>query len=160
MARGSRIIVSSATGLGGGMNVKAGVLGDSSIPGTIMQVKGNTVNTANGQFTWIAAAPGTTGFNVLNAVLCGDVWDGLLSTVTPGIGTTIFMYCALPGDEVNVLVGVLSGTTNYILVGERLESFAVGGVLVPVTGTNAASWLALEVVSGVALDNLTWCLKL
>lgn len=161
MARGSMIVVSSATLLGGGINAKAGTLGDQSIPGTNMQVKGNTPVTANGQFQWIASAPGTTGMSVLSAILMADRFNGLTNGTAPGpVGATIWMYCALPGDEVNILVGVLSGTTNYIVVGEKLEAFAVGGVWVPITGAFSGQWMALEVVSGIAADNLTWALKL
>jgi hypothetical protein len=159
VARGSRIIVSSAVGLAAGISCKAGLLGDSSVPGTNMAVKYNTPVSGNGQFTWIASAPLVNGYSVLSAILVGDVWDGLISTVTPGINTTVFMGCALPGDEYNILVGLGSGTTNYLVVGEKLYADAVGGVWVPVIGAGG-SWMILETVTGVAADYLTWALKL
>lgn len=160
MARGTRIVVSSALLLGGGANVKAGLLGDASVPGTNMQVKYNTAVTANGQFTWVASAPLVNGYSVLSAILMSNSLDGLPATTVPGpIGSTIWMYCALPGDEVNILVGLGSGTTNYLIVGEKLYADAVGGVWVPVVGAGG-SWMILETVTGVAANYLTWCLKI
>jgi len=154
MARGSLIIVSGQPQ----GKFKAGLLGDSSVPGTIMQVKVGLAASANGQFTWIACNTGLAGDSVVPSVLLGDQRDGLLSTTTPGNGTTIWMYVPIAGEEMNVLVGVAGGTANYLTIGERLMINGSSGVLILATGT-IMQWIVLELVSGVASSNLTWCMK-
>lgn len=154
--RGSKIIV---TGDPKGVRL-SGIIGDTSKPGTCMQLNtGQTVDKPGG-FTWIAAAPGTDGKGVLHCILLEDRTQGKLNTDAFVSGTLINMYCPLPGEDMNVIIGETAGTGNSFNIGDRLIINATAGYYIPETGSpQQTSWLVMEKVTQVAASYLTWCKK-
>lgn len=156
MARGASIIVSSPPR---GVFIE-GIIGDTSKPGTIMQIQGGTA-CAVGGFTYIAANVGTDGKCVCHQVLLADSLQGKLATDAYVSGTKCFLYIPSPGEDVNVLLGEVAGTGNTYAIGDRLIIDAEDGVLVPESGSpQETSWICLETLTQVAGSHLTWCRKM
>ncbi len=158
MSRGSTIVL-TANPKG---NFWGGVIGDTSAPGTIMQVQAGTAM-KNGLPTWVASAPGTDGDKVLPAVLMEDRKQGKTITDVYVSGRLCEVYCLLPGDMFNGLVGEVAGTGNSYQVGDRLMIDAETGILVPEVGTSTiedAFAVVLEDVPQVAGSTLVWLMKL
>lgn len=154
MARGSKIIISS--------NPKgqflSGIAGDTSKPGTIMQVKAATALIGS-QFTWIAAASGTDGKRVLFAVMLEDNKNGFGTGQSAVVGQQIELYCPISGEDINVLVGEVAGTANTYAIGDRLEVDAEDGILVPEAVGTQCPAIMMEVLTQVAGSTLAWVQK-
>ncbi len=141
-------------------NKLEGIIGDTSLPGTIMQVKAATGLNAF-EPTWIAAAVGKDGDQVLGAVLEEDRYQGKTITDAYVSGTKCFLYCPLVGDFMNLLCGEIGGTANYFTIGDRLFIDAESGLLVPESGTGTAFHIyavALETTLGLADSSLVFCI--
>ncbi len=157
MSQGNRIVM---TGVDPKGNFLEGPIGDTSKPGTIMQISAGTALQAF-EPTWIAAAIGKDGDQVLGAVLCEDRYQGKGITDAYVSGTKCFIYCPLPGDYMNLLCGEAGGTTNYFTIGDRLFMDADSGLLVPESGTGTAfaiMAIALETTVGLADTSLVFCI--
>lgn len=155
--RGSKIIV---TGDPKGVRL-SGIIKDTSKPGTCMQL--NTGQTADkpGGFEWIAAAPGTDGKTVLHCILMEDRTQGKLNTDAYVSGTLISMYCPLPGEDVNIIIGETAGTGNSFNIGDYLMINATGGYYIPITGSpQQTAFVVMEKVTQQAGSYLTWCKRL
>lgn len=157
MAKGNSIIV-SADPKG---HREGGIIDDTSLPGTIMQVEAAT-EPVGGRHKWIAAAPGGDGIPVMCAVLLEDSKQGKLVSDAYVAGRHGELYWPLPGEDVNVRVGETAGTANSFAIGDRLCINATGGYLIPDTGTDysATLFIVMETVTQVAADSLVWCKKL
>lgn len=152
--RGTEIMVSS--------NPKGtfleGVIGDTSKPGTIMQIQAG-VGLISGRQTWVAAAPGTDGKNVLVAVLLQDYLQGKLWSDAYIAGTRCFLYCPIAGEEMNVLCGEVAGTGNTFSIGDRFIIDAEDGILVPESGSPQDTiFICLERDVQVVGSTLVWCM--
>jgi hypothetical protein len=110
-----------------------GVIGDTSLPGTIMQIQAGTAF-VQGRPTYVAAAPGVAGNPLQIAVLLADDLQGFTVTTAYVIGTRCRLYCPLAGEEMNILCGQ-GGPTQAFTVGQQLMIAATGGVLIPATGS-------------------------
>lgn len=153
MAKGQDVVVSS--------NPKGqfleGIIGDTSKPGTVMQIKAATVP-VGGRHTWIAAAVGTDGLPGIIAVLRPDHLQGKTITDAYVSGTRCFLYCPIAGEEVNVLLDEGAGTSNTIAIGDRFMLDAEDGICVPASGTpSSVPFIAMEAYTNVAGSQLTWC---
>lgn len=156
MARGSQIIVSSnprGTFL-------TGIAGDTSTPGTCMQVQAATAMIGT-NFTFIAAAPGTDGKKVLCAIMLANTKNGLSSTSAAAVaGQLIEMYVPAPGEDINIRLGEVAGTANTYAIGDRVIIDAEDGIFVPETGSpQDTPFVVMEAETQVAGGTLTWCRK-
>ena len=155
-----------------------GILGGTQtiVPGQILQVS-PSVALVGGRFTYVPYAPGSNGLSPLGpyyVALVANLWGrmpGVLpnpasyssSTVTYAatpyqIGDRLFLYCPLPGDELNLLIADGPGTGNAHNAGE-LEMIQNGtGKLIPQTGSLVAPFELLESLSALTADTLGWCL--
>lgn len=155
MSQGNRIVMTDHPR---GVELE-GIIGDTSSPGTIMQVKAATALSAF-EPTWIAAAVGADGDQVLGAVLTEDRLQGKLITDAYVNGTKCFLYCPIAGEYMNLLCGEIGGTANYFTIGDRLFIDAESGLLVPESGTGTSFALfaiVLETTVGLAGSSLVFC---
>lgn len=143
-----------------------GVAGDTSVPGTIMQIQAGTAF-QEGRPTWVAAAPGINGRKVLCAVLLEDDEQGFSTSQAYVVGTRIRLYVPIPGEEFNCLVEetpVGTGGSSMSGIGERLIINSVGGYLIPeaiATSPEDTIAVAMEAITEAAsTGTLTWCMKL
>ncbi len=155
MSRGSGIILSS--------NPKgvflSGIAGDTSKPGTIMQVALATERIGN-NFTYIASAPGTDGYKVLCAVMIESSKFGLSVGTAAVSGQLIEMYVPASGEDINVLVGEVAGTGNSYAIGDKLIIDAEDGLLVPFTGSpQDTPFIMMETLTQVSGSYLAWVRK-
>jgi hypothetical protein len=135
-----------------------GIIGDTSLPGTCMQIKAATAP-VSGRHTWVAADTGTSGLHNITAILLEDQFQGGLNSTAYTAGRRGRLYVPLPGEEMNVRCDQGSGTSNSIAIGDRLQLDGTNGVYVPVTSTNADVFVALEAITQFAADTLVWCMK-
>lgn len=136
-----------------------GTMGDTSKPGTIMQVKASTAD-VGGRPTYVAAAPGTDGYGVQSAVLLEDDMQGFLSDTSYVSGRRCRLYVPIPGEEMNVRVGEVAGTGNTYAVGDRLAIDAEDGILVPCVTSAVCLFIARETLTQVVGNSLIFATKM
>jgi hypothetical protein len=130
MSRGQSIIVSAEPrGV-----FDEGTIGDTSLPGTLMQLQA-AVAPVNGRYSYVAFAPGTDGKSGICAVLREDIMQGKKISDAYVSGTRCFLYYPIAGEEVNLRLGEVAGTGNTYAIGDRLIADAEDGILVPEAGT-------------------------
>jgi hypothetical protein len=141
MAKGNEIIV-SAEPCG---RFLEGIVYGTPKPGTVMQLKAAT-EPVGGRFTWEVANYDADGDQRLVAVLLPDQLQGKTATDAYVSGERCFLYCPLPGDELNMLVtDINTGTSDTFAIGDLLMVDDGTGKLVDTTGTpESESFLCLE----------------
>lgn len=146
MAMGNAIVVNSPHG-----RKLEGIVSGTPKPGTWMQIK-PSVAPVGGRHTWEAA--GTSG-NVgdgsprLLAILDVDQYQGKTVDDAYVSGTRCFLWCPLPGDELNVRKADISGTSS------ALEDLNIGEKMLIVDGTGLSSPLAVGIVASPATYPMT-----
>lgn len=153
MSQGSSVVVSS--------NPKGqfleGIIGDTSKPGSLMQVKAATAK-VGGRFTYIQSAPGTDGVPTLIAVLLEDDEQGKLITDAYVSGTRCRLYCPIAGEELNVIVGEGAGTSNTFAIGDLFMVDGDGQNLIPSSGSPVSKpFQSLEADTQIASHGLVLC---
>jgi len=137
----------------------SGPIGDTSKPGTIMQVKTATEMT-NGDPTYIAAAPGTDGVKVVPYILIEDHNQG--KTVDDAFvnGTLCEVAALQPGEDFNGRLGEVAGTGNTGAIGDPYMIDAEDGLLVPWVGATVEVFaILMETITQVAGGTLCWFRK-
>lgn len=142
-----------------------GIIGDTSKPGTIMQIKGSTAEVA-GRLTYIAYAPAVgDGAPRLLFILDVDMQQGKTVDDAYVSGTRGCLLPIIPADEYNVRKADISGTssaTEDLVVGQRLlvvdgtgkiSPVAVGVIASPV----AYPFVALEALTDQPAETLVYC---
>lgn len=157
MAKGSDIIVSAKK-----MGVfKEGIIGDTSKPGTVMQIQAGTAADGGGRFTWEAFNRGADGDHGLMAILLPDYLQGGLQTTAHTSGRRGQLYIPAPGEELNLLVEDVSGTGDDFTIGDLLIVDDGTGKLLATTGTpEREPFMCLENVTDPTEDHLMWVLYL
>lgn len=152
MAKGNEIIV-SADPKG---TFLEGVISGTPKPGTIMEIVPATA-TVGGEFTWRAYQPGTDGQQRLIAVLLPDTLQGQLATTAYVSGARCFLYCPIPGEDLNVLKGDVAGTADDFAIGDLLMVDSGTGKVIATTGTPESNpFICLETVTDPTADQLVW----
>lgn len=114
-----------------------GIIGDTSKPGTMMEIKPN-VEPVGGLFTYRKYQPGTgDGSPKELLILDLDPNQGKTETDAYVSGTVGRLYSLLPGDTVNVRKADISGT------GSPTESDLIGDRLLIVDGTGLVANVAV-----------------
>ena len=150
---GANIIVSSPPG--GVFN--EGTIGDTSKPGTMMQMAHNTPF-IGAEPVWISANVGTNGYVGASAILLEDHYQGKLATDAYVANTRGFIYFPRVGEEFNMACDVGAGTSNTITQGDLLMLNSNTGVLIPLSGDPAGPiFQAMETLTLVAAGTLCWC---
>jgi hypothetical protein len=140
-----------------------GIIGDTSKPGTVMQVSAN-VAPVSGRHTWVAYNPSADGDPRVIAVLIEDHLQGKNVSDAYVNGTRCFLYVPLPGEEVNVLTAGQAGTgsANEFDIGDRfVTQHGTGKQILQSVSANAAHFLCLEEITQVPVDTdtLVWCMR-
>lgn len=122
-----------------------GIVYGTPKPGTCMQIKAAT-EMVNGRFTWEVFNADADGNQRLVAVLLPDALQGKLYSDAYVSGTRCFLYCPLPGDELNMLVtDVDTGTSDSFAIGDLLMIDDGTGKLIDTTGSpESESFICLE----------------
>lgn len=157
--RGNRIVVNAdAKGA-----YEWGYLATAEKPGTVLQID-PTVALKHGKHTWKVYQPGADGEQPLGpfVVLIENLLQGQEATVAYTAGDFVKMYIPLPGDELNLLLKDLAGTSTGAAsdhaAGEKLMVDHGTGKMIATTGSpETESAVLLETVNDVLADVLAWC---
>lgn len=123
-------------------------------PGTLMQIKAAT-EPVNGRYTYEAYNRAADGDRYPLLVLLPDHYQGKTATDAYVTGTRGFLYAPLPGDELNVLKGDVSGTADDFAIGDMLMIDDGTGKVIATTGTpEAEPFVCLETVTDPTADQL------
>lgn len=158
MARGKCIIVTAPDHPKGVMMEGYIATGQTPKPGTIMQ-KDVSVALRGGRHTYTAYNRDADGDRPAGAfwVLLEDRFNAYRDeTSAYAAGDRCFLYCPLPGEELNLLLQNVAGTAT-IAAGTKLMVDDGTGTLIATTGapeTEVA--LLLEAMTDIAADQLAW----
>lgn len=158
MAKGNEIVVSA--------NPKGtfleGIISGALTPGIVMQVVAAT-EPVNGKHTWQAydrTGAQKNGLPTLIACLDYDKLQGKTKSDAYVSGTQCFMYCPIPGEELNMLILDIAGTADDYAIGDLLQVVDGSGKLqdaVSGTAFNYANpFFVMETVTDPTADNSTW----
>ena len=116
-----------------------GIVFGTPKPGTCMLLKAAT-EPVNGRHTWeVYSSPRLSdahGDQRLVAVLLPDVLQGKLYSDAYVTGSRCFLYCPIPGEELNMLVkDIDTGTSDTFAIAELLMIERGTGKLLKATGT-------------------------
>jgi len=149
MALGNEIIVTAEPG---GV-FKEGPISGTPKPGTVMQIKAATAK-VNGNFTWEVYNKASDGVNALIAVLLPDTLRGKVATAAYANGDHGFLYCPIPGEELNMLVADVSGTGDDHAIGDTMMVDDGTGKLVAASSADAEPFQLLEAATDPTADAL------
>jgi hypothetical protein len=151
MAIGSGIIVSAEPR---GIYLE-GIIGDTSKPGTMMQLQATVMTQGVGEFTWVCYAPGTSGDPRLVAILLADELQGGDVATAYVSGKKCFLYCPLAGEILNILLKDIAGTGDTHTIGDRVYAETGSGkFLVQSTSANISQFTLLETLAAPTADTL------
>ncbi len=156
MARGNQIIVTSDPR----GQFDEGIIDDTSMPGTIMEIVPATAMAGRGRFHLRAAATGTDGKAAQQMVLLEDNLQGKTINDAYVAGTGCRVYTPEFGEECNVLVAQGSGTSDTVAIGDKLMLAAAAGTLKASSFASATPWQALEAYTQQTNPQLTWCRRI
>lgn len=156
MAKGNEIIV-SAEPRG---RFLEGIVSGTPKPGTVMQIQAGTAADGNGKHTWEVFNADADGDQRLIAVLLPDWGQGKTATDAYVTGTRCFLYVPIAGEELNMLVANVSGTSDTFSVGDVLMVDDGTGKLIATTGSpESEPFIILEAVTtALTADTLQWCM--
>lgn len=127
-------------------------------PGTCMTVLAAT-EPVNGIFTYEAFNRGADGADAPTAVLLPDYLQGKLATDAYASGDRGFLYFPISGDELNMLLKNISGTSDAFAIGDPLMVDDTTGKLIAITGTPArVAFECRETVAAITADTLARCI--
>ena len=132
--------------------------GETPKPGTVMQIQA-AVEPIGGRLTWEMLDSGADGDQRLIAVLLPDQLQGKMATAAYAAGDRCFLYIPLPGDELNMLVSNISGTSDSFAIGDLLMVNDGDGELIATTGSpESESFIVMETVAALTADTLVHCM--
>lgn len=153
MAKGSEIVVTSPQR---GVRI-GGYVSGTPKPGTVMELYSS--EPVAGRHTWRVYQPGTDGEQRVIAVLDYKWREGKLATDAYETGEYIELYFPVPGEELNMLVANVAGTSDHFAIGDVLMVDTGTGKLVATTGSpESEPFQVLETVSALTADTLVWCM--
>lgn len=156
MAKGNEIIV-SANPRGAFLE---GYVSGTPKPGTVMQIKAAT-EPKGGRFTYEVFNGAADAERAAIIVLLPNQLLGKIATDAYVDGERCFLYCPLPGEELNMLVAAAgTGTGDSIAIGDRFIVDDGTGLLIDTTGSpESEPFVAIETVSDVvAAGTLVCCM--
>lgn len=154
MARGNEIVVSAnPRGVFTEGYIASGI---TPKPGTIMQID-PTVAIKSGRHTWKLYTGGANGNRPKGplAVLLPDSLQGRVPTTAYAAGDRCFLYCPLPGEEVNVLMK-FGDVSDTHAAGEMLIVENTTGKVIATAGTPQSTPFILLESATLTADTLMW----
>lgn len=92
-------------------------------------------------------------------IVTEDTYSGKLITDAYAAGTRFFGYIPLPGDELNLLLGDVSGTGDAHTAGEILIIDDTTGEFIATTGSPEEEVaMLLETIAAPTADTHAWCI--
>lgn len=158
MASGNKIVVTPTPG---GV-FKECIISGTPKPGTVMQLKAST-EPVGGRHTYEVYNKAGDGYPALIAVLLEDRLQGKIATDAYVDGDRGFLYCPLPGDELNMLIADVAGTgaTSDYAIGDLLQVADTTGLLEDRTVGTAFNFAipfeVLETITDMSGDTLVHC---
>jgi len=150
MASGNEIIVS---GNPKGVFLEGTVNGTPK-PGTVMQINA-AQEPVGGRHDWTAYNVDADGNQRLVAVLLPDSLQGKVATDAYVDGDRCFLYVPAAGEELNVLVANIAGTSDSFAIGDILIVNDGDGLAIATTGTpESEPFVVLETVAAITADTL------
>lgn len=126
-------------------------------PGTVMQIKAGT-ESVGGAFTWEVYNADADGNQRLIAVTVEDGNQGFPITTAYVTGTRGMVYCPLPGDELNMLVANIPGTSDSFAIGDLLMVDDGTGKLIATTSSpESEAFVCAETVATLTADAHVHC---
>lgn len=133
---------------------KEGIVSGTPKPGTVMQITAAT-EPVGGKHTWEVYNADFTGARRIIAVLLEDSLQGKTVTDAYVSGDQCFLYCPIPGDELNMLLHNVVGTSDAFAIGDLLRVADGTGKLVSSVGTvEAEPFVVMETVAAITADTL------
>jgi len=140
-------------------------------PGTVMELT-RGVAKVNGRFTWdVFGADAASSNNgvaadgdqrlmavLLEDELLGKDVDTAYAASTETAKTRIFLYCPLPGEELNMIFANISGTgaDQDVAIGDQLIVDNGDGKLLVAAGSDESEpFICLETLTDIEADTLT-----
>ena len=136
-----------------------GIVSGTPKPGTLMQILAGTAMDGNGRHTWEAYNRDADGDNPAGplAVLL-ERGEGYTYATAYVDGDPCFLYCPLPGDELNVLWATSgTGAADALTVGQIGMPEDGTGYIIDTTGVECEPVIAMEALDDTVADGtLTW----
>lgn len=156
MARGNEIVLSvDPKG-----HFTEGIVSGTPKPGTFMTIKQGVEPDGGGRLTYeVFDGGGTDGVRRGIYILREDNLQGKTKDTAYADGDRCFLYKPLPGDELNVLVKNISGTSDSFAIGDQLIIDDATGKAIATTGSVENEPLeVMETVAAITEDTHVHCL--
>lgn len=137
-----------------------GTISGTPKPGTMMEPVPGTALDGMGRLTWrVYTGAGTDGERTLVAILRENLFLGKGKNDAYADGDHCYLYCPIPGDEVQVLLKNISGTSENIDEGDKLIHDSGTGLFIETTGSpESEPFIAEEAISNITADIHCLCL--
>ena len=137
---------------------KEGAISGTPKPGTVMQISA-AVEPIGGRPQWEVFNPAADGDQRLIAVLLPDKGQGKTATDAYVSASRGFLYCPLPGDELNMLIADVAGTGDTHAIGDLLMVNDGDGLLIKTTGSpESECFIVMETMAALTADTLVHCM--
>lgn len=172
MAKGNEIVVASDPK----GKFLEGIVSGTPKPGTVMQL--TTTVPVGGRHTWVVWAKASGAYGMI-AILLADAIQGKIGVgaaatfgSSGGVGggtyfppgdayvtaTRCFMYCPFRGEELNMIVSSVAGTTDDVAIGDLFGVETATGKLIANSSYAYPCFTAMEVVTDPSADYMLWCM--
>lgn len=138
-----------------------GVASGNLIPGMFAEVVPAT-EPQNGRLSYRPYSIGTNGDRRPIIIVLDDDLQGVKASLTGAntytAGRRCFLYAPINGDELNILLKNISGTSDLFAIGDLIMAdVATGKGLVQNAAASYAPFTVQETVAALTADNLTHC---
>lgn len=131
-----------------------GIVSGTPKPGTMMQIKAGT-EPVGGRHTWEVFNGAADGERTLVAILTEARLYGRGPDEAYVNGDRCFLYCPIPGDELQVLLQNQSGTADAFAIGDKLIVDDGTGLFIATTGSpESEPFIVMETLAGLTADTL------
>lgn len=158
MAKGNEILVNAYGSYRGKRDEGIVNAGETFYPGMIVQ-RDPTQSMQNARHVFKLYNADADGGRPKGAVwiVLADHYQGKLTTDSIAAGERCFLYCPLPGDQLNLLYKNESGTADDVAAGDIFIADDTTGKFTLTTGTPETEMaMALEAVTDPTADTLVW----
>ena len=130
-------------------------------PGTVLQIQTSAGIDALGRFTFELYNADADGGRPKGPIyiLREDIGQGKTNSEAYAAADHCYLYCPLPGDELNMIVQDVSGTADTYAFGDIMMIDDGTGKILETTGSpETESFMLVEEITAVAADVLAFCL--
>ncbi len=154
MAKGNRIVLSPDPQ---GIKLE-GTLTTACKPGQVMEVDPLVLSMTNGRPNYRIYQSGTDGKRAMMVVANVNMFTGGLATDAYAAGDHGYFYVPQAGEEMNMLLGDITGTGDPHTYRDILIVQSSTGKLITTTGSPTSEpFILLETLAALTTDTLAWC---